>query len=78
MAEAPKDFGHVGLLVNQPRDTAARRFNESSELEFTDLKEPIPKRHRLPAAGIIPSGARKARHSLLASRAIALLGLRNL
>lgn len=63
VADPSQGFDHVGLLVNQPCDTAARHFNESSELEFTNLKEPIPTRHRLRTVGIIPSGARKARHS---------------
>lgn len=33
VADPSKGFDYVGLLVNRPRDTAARHFNESSELE---------------------------------------------
>ncbi len=57
-------FDHVGLLFNQPPGTARLPFNESSELEFCDATEPIPNRHRLRTAGIIPFGTREVTQRL--------------
>jgi hypothetical protein len=42
VAEPLEGFGHAGLLVNQPPGTAGLPFNESSEIQFSDLTEPIP------------------------------------
>ena len=41
VAEFPEGFGHIGLLFNQPPGMAGLPFNEPSEIQFTDLTEPI-------------------------------------
>jgi hypothetical protein len=41
VAESPEGFDHVGLLFNQPPGMAGLPFNESSEIQFTDLAERI-------------------------------------
>ncbi len=41
VAENPEVFHHVGLLFNRPPGMAGLHFNESSEIQFTHLTEPI-------------------------------------
>lgn len=41
MAEPREGFGHVGILVDQPHIVWVL-FDESTEIEFSQMTEPMP------------------------------------